>query len=113
MLYCLFVDEIAKPGLSAFGCASECSEWLPWVLTHHLKVHAPDKYAWAIPCSGDFHYQSHVASGINRVAYSPILKWFIYSAGMSKTAKKKMDGTVHMKYPLKKKKPISGGETPE
>ena len=22
----------------------------------HLKVHAPKKYAWAIPCSGDFYY---------------------------------------------------------
>ena len=46
----------------------------------HLKVHAPDTYAWVIPCSGDFHYQFHVASGINRVAYSSILKWFIDSA---------------------------------
>ena len=67
----------------------------------HLKVHAPDKYAWVIPISGDFHYQFHVASGINRVAYSPILKWFIDSADMSalsKTVKKKMDDTVHMKY---------------
>ena len=64
----------------------------------HLKVHFPDKFAWAIPCSGDFHYQFHIASGINRVAYSPILKWFIDSADMSKTVKRKMDDTVHMKY---------------
>ena len=53
---------------------------------------------WAIPCSGDFHYQFHIASGINRVAYAPILKWFIDSADMSKTVKRKMDDTVHMKY---------------
>jgi hypothetical protein len=39
----------------------------------HLKVHFPDKFAWVIPCSGDFHYQFHIASGINRVAYAPIL----------------------------------------
>lgn len=64
----------------------------------HLKVHFPDKFAWVIPCSGDFHYQFHIASGINRVAYSPILKWFIDSADMSKTVKRKMDDTVHMKY---------------
>ena len=62
----------------------------------HLKVHALDKYAWVIPCSSDFHHQFHVASGINRVAYSPILKWFIDSADMSKTVKKKMDGKVHI-----------------
>ena len=53
----------------------------------HLEVHAPDKYAWANPCSGDFHYQFHVASGINRVAYSPILKWFVDNAGIWKTVK--------------------------
>ena len=64
----------------------------------HLRVHVPDKYAWAIPCSGDFHYQFHVASGINRAAYSSILKWFIDSDDMSKTVKRKMHDTVHMKY---------------
>ena len=64
----------------------------------HLKVHFPDKYAWVIPCSGDFHYQFHIASGINRVAHGPILKWFIDSANMSKTVKRKMDDTCHMKY---------------
>ena len=31
--YCLFVDDSAKPGLSAFGCETEWSEWLLWVLT--------------------------------------------------------------------------------
>ena len=31
--YCFFVDDSAKPGLSAFGCETEWSEWLPWVLT--------------------------------------------------------------------------------
>ena len=27
--YCLFVDESAKPALSAFGCETEWTEWLP------------------------------------------------------------------------------------
>ena len=31
----------------------------------HLKAHFPDKFAWVIPCSGDFHYQFHIASRIN------------------------------------------------
>jgi hypothetical protein len=64
----------------------------------HLKVHAPAKYAWVIPCSGDFHYQFHVASGIHRVAYDSILKWFVDNADMSKTIKRRMDDTCHIKY---------------
>ena len=64
----------------------------------HLKVQSPDKYAWAIPCSGDFHYQFHVASAINRAAYASILKWFVDSTDMSKTVKRKMDDTCHIKY---------------
>jgi hypothetical protein len=27
----------------------------------HLKVFDPEKYHWRIPCSGDVHYQFHVA----------------------------------------------------
>ena len=64
----------------------------------HLKLHDPAKYFWVIPCSGDFHYQFHVASGINRVAHAPLLQWFVDAADMSKTIKNKMDDTVHMKY---------------
>ena len=30
----------------------------------HLKLDDPAKYFWVIPCSGDFHYQFHVASGV-------------------------------------------------
>ena len=51
-----------------------------------------------IPCSGDFHYQFHVASGVNRVAYAPLLQWFVNEADMSKTIKDKMDDTCHMKH---------------
>ena len=64
----------------------------------HLKLDDPAKYFWVIPCSGDFHYQFHVASGINRVAHAPLLQWFVNAADMSKTIKDKMDDTVHMKY---------------
>ena len=31
----MFVDDSAKPGMSAFGCEAEWSEWLPWVLTQY------------------------------------------------------------------------------
>jgi hypothetical protein len=65
----------------------------------HLKLDDPAKYFWIVPCSGDFHYQFHVASGVNRiVAYAPLLQWFVNAADMSKTFKDKMDDTCHMKY---------------
>ena len=39
-----------------------------------------------------------MASGVHRAAYEPILKWFVDNANMSKTIKKKMDDTCHIKY---------------
>ena len=57
--------------------------------------------AFLLPCergSGDFHYQFHVASGVHRVAHTPILQWFVAEASMPKTVKKRMDDTCHMKY---------------
>ena len=57
------------------------------------------KYTWVAPCSGDFHYRFHMmAPGVHRVAHAPILRWFVNEADMSKTAKKQMDDTCHMKY---------------
>ena len=64
----------------------------------HLKAYAAKKYEWAIPCSGDFHYQFYVASGINRAAYDSILKRFVNNADMPKTVKRRMDNTCHIKY---------------
>ena len=88
-------ELIVAKGIKAVMCVGDQQTFSRmW----HLKVMHPDKYAWVIPCSGDFHYQFHVASGINRVAYSSILKWFVDEADMDKTVKRKMDDTVHMKY---------------
>ena len=64
----------------------------------HLKLDDPGKYFWVVTCSGDFHYQFHVASGVNRLAHTPLLQWFVNEADMSKTIKDKMNDTVHMKY---------------
>ena len=64
----------------------------------HLKLDDPAKYFWVVPCSGDFHYQLHVASGVNRLAYAPLLQRFVNEADMSKTIKDKMNDTIHMKY---------------
>ena len=64
----------------------------------HLKLSDPMNYAWVVPCSGDFHYQFHVASGVHRVAHAPILQWFVNETNMPKTVKKQMDDTCHMKY---------------
>ena len=64
----------------------------------HLKLAYPIKYSWAIPVSGDFHYQFHFASGIHRLAYLPFLKWFVDATGMHKTIPKAMDDTKHIKY---------------
>ena len=64
----------------------------------HLKLDDPAKYFWVVPCSGDFHYQFHVASGVNRLAYAPLSQWFVNEADMSETIKDKMNGTIHMKY---------------
>ena len=65
----------------------------------HLKLAHPRKYSWAIPVSGDFHYQFHFASGIHRISYLPFLKWFVDVAGMHKTIpKNNMDDTKYIKY---------------
>ena len=64
----------------------------------HLKLTDPIKYSWAIPVSGDFHYQFHFASCIHRLAYLPFLKWFVDATGMHKTIPKAMDDTKHIKY---------------
>ena len=65
----------------------------------HLKLTHPRKYSWAIPVSGDFHYQFHFASGIHRLSYLPFLKWFVDVAGMQKTIpKNNMDDTKYIKY---------------
>ena len=63
-----------------------------------LKLKHPDQYSWVIPCSGDFHYQFHVAEGIHRLAYGPIMKWFVQTMDMSNTIKEDMKDTCHMKY---------------
>ena len=74
----------------------DASKKYAWAIPH-LKVDASKKYAWAIPCSGDFHYQFHVASGINRAAYGSILKGFVDSADMPKTASRIMDDSCNIK----------------
>jgi len=88
-------DLIVEKGMQAVLCVGDQQTYSRmW----HLKQSNCDKYAWVIPCSGDFHYQFHVASGVHRAAYEPILKWFVDNANMSKTIKKKMDDTCHIKY---------------
>ena len=64
----------------------------------HIKLSDPVKYTWVVPCSGDFHYQFHVASGVNCLAYAPLLQWFVNEADMYKTIKDKMNDTIHIKH---------------
>ena len=65
------IDEelIAGKGMKAVLCAGDRQTFARmW----HLKLEDPDKYNWAVPCSGDFHYQFHVASKVHRVAHKPL-----------------------------------------
>ena len=88
-------ELIEEKGMNAVLCVGDQQTFSRmW----HLKLADPEKYFWVIPCSGDFHYQFHVASGLHRVAYAPLLQWFVNAADMSKTIKDKMDDTCHMKY---------------
>ena len=88
-------ELIVGKGMNAILCVGDQQTFSRmW----HLKAYAAKKYEWAIPCSGDFHYQFYVASGINRAAYDSILKRFVNNADMPKTVKRRMDNTCHIKY---------------
>ena len=73
-------ELIEEKGMNAVLCVGDQQTFSRmW----HLKLADPEKYFWVIPCSGDFHYQFHVASGLHRVAYAPLLQWFVNSRFVS------------------------------
>ena len=47
---------------------------------YHLELLDPVKYSWAIPVSGDFHYQFHFASMVHRLCFLPVFKWSVKQA---------------------------------
>ena len=88
-------ELIERKGMKAVLCVGDQQTFSRmW----HLKLEDPERYFWVVPCSGDFYYQFHVASRVNRLARAPLLQWFVNEADMSKTIKDKMNDMIHMKY---------------
>ena len=87
--------------------------WAPWRDFSCFHAGRPAWEAWLIPVGGGFFFRGKqnsdknaaflaflrvLRSGLHRVAYAPLLQWFVNAADMSNTIKGKMDDTCHMKY---------------